>query len=913
VIEPSAPGENPSDANSRLADVLDGYFRAVADGNAPSRDELLAAHPDLAEDLEAALFGLEFVRGAAPSLSTESDAAPVEPDRSLGDYRLIREVGRGGMAVVYEAEQVSLGRRVALKVLPFASVLDPKQLQRFKNEALAVAGLRHPNIVPVHAVGCERGVHYYAMQLIEGQSLAQAIRDLKEGPTADAPKTPLSSHGSHRTPGYVRTAVALCVQAAEALDHAHQLGIVHRDVKPANLLVDPAGTLWVTDFGLASSRKDAGLTTTGEIVGTVRYMSPEQALAKRVPVDHRTDVYSLGATLYELLTLEPAFPGDDPHAVMRDIASREPVPPRQRNPALPVDVETVLMKAMTKDPAGRYGTAQEMADDLKRYLTDRPVLARRASVVERVVRWSRRHRAGVAATVVVLLVGAGALAIGAKQEERKTREALAKAEENLDRAYLAVKRFLSQTVSTTLSNSPTLTPDTRADLEKALEFYDRYLTERRDAAGHVDRSGALSLLERYDEAVLAAERAIQIDPTLQRAHFARGVALRRLGRPEEALREFDRSLELAPDRPESLLERGIALQELKRPEEALASWDRAIRLAPEKPQPHNNRGLYFDSIGKHAEALENYDRALKAEPRYYVTHVNRSISLSRLGRLPEALEAIDRALALNPDEARGHLQRGSVLDRLKRFPEALAATERAIALDPKMGRPHYNRAVMLDELGRHEEVLASLDRSIELEPTYAPAHLNRGEWLRLAGRYPEALEAADRAIALDPGLALARWSRANTLLALHRVAEAMAEDERVLEAMPNDASLLNEIAWHRATSKDPLVRDPPRAVEYARRAVKIAPDQGAIWNTLGAALCQTESWAQALDALTRSVELRAEGDAHDWFFLAIANAGLRRKGEARKWFDRAVDWADANAKGDAGLAEIRADAAKALQ
>ena len=185
----------------------------------------------------------------------------------------------------------------------------------------------------------------------------------------------------------------LGIQAAEALDHAHALGIVHRDVKPANLLVDGRGSLWVTDFGLAHIQSDARLTMTGDLVGTLRYMSPEQALAKRVVVDHRTDVYSLGATLYELLTLEPAFAGTDRQELLRQIAFEEPKPPRRINRAIPAELETIVLKAMEKNPADRYATAKELADDLRRFLADEPILARRAGVVRRLRKWGRRHPA----------------------------------------------------------------------------------------------------------------------------------------------------------------------------------------------------------------------------------------------------------------------------------------------------------------------------------------------------------------------------------------------------------------------------------------------------------------------------------------------------------------------------------------
>ena len=213
---------------------------------------------------------------------------------------------------------------------------------------------------------------------------------------ADSP-TPRNATGSatpspsSRTREYFRTAAALGIQAAEALDHAHKFGIVHRDIKPANLLLDVQGNLWITDFGLARLQDDAGLTITGDLLGTLRYMSPEQALAKRGYLDHRTDIYSLGATLYELVTLRPAIDGQDRQEVLRKIAQDEPTPPRRLNPAIPRELETILLKAMNKEPESRYATAQELADDLRAVPGAQADQGQAADAWERAAKWSRRH------------------------------------------------------------------------------------------------------------------------------------------------------------------------------------------------------------------------------------------------------------------------------------------------------------------------------------------------------------------------------------------------------------------------------------------------------------------------------------------------------------------------------------------
>jgi WD40 repeat protein len=244
-----------------------------------------------------------------------------------------------------------------------------------------------------------------------------AIRNPQSAITVTPPVAGLSTEGSTRTPAYFRTAAQLGVQAAEALEHAHQLGIIHRDIKPANLLIDhsPLTTshsprLWITDFGLAHCQGQAGLTMTGDLVGTLRYMSPEQALAKRVIVDHRTDVYSLGVTLYELLTLEPAFNGRDRQELLRQIAFEEPRAPRRLNSGIPPELETIVLKAVAKNPDERYATAKELAEDLGRFLRDEPIRARRPTLVQRARKWVRRHPAVLRAGLVVLLLTVALLA-----------------------------------------------------------------------------------------------------------------------------------------------------------------------------------------------------------------------------------------------------------------------------------------------------------------------------------------------------------------------------------------------------------------------------------------------------------------------------------------------------------------------
>jgi hypothetical protein len=433
---------------------------------------------------------------------------------------------------------------VALKVLPFIAAVDPRHLQRFRNEAQAAAQLHHTNIVPVFAVGAEAGVHFYAMQFIDGQSLAQLLNQLRgkgkpavgpqplvtptilPPPTARATADAIASEHTSRSRGFYKVIAGLIRQAAEALEYAHQVGIVHRDVKPANLLLDAGGRLWVTDFGLAQIRNDAGLTATGELVGTIRYMSPEQALGMPGLVDHRTDIYSLGVTLYELLTLSPLFEGDDRGTLLHKLANADPRLPRAVDRTIPVELETIVLKAIAKVPADRYASAGEFAADLRRFLENRPVLARRPSLVDRAAKWTWRHRGATLAALLGLTLAAVGFAISTAiiaQEHSKTQDAYdrerrasererARAQEATDRQaeaeanYLRTKRavdlFVELSDEELLAFPPLATVRQRL-LEAAVAYYQELNDARANAVVRVDLEETRARLRRMQAELVA--------------------------------------------------------------------------------------------------------------------------------------------------------------------------------------------------------------------------------------------------------------------------------------------------------------------------------------------------------------------------------------------------------------------------
>src|SRR5580765_848599 len=317
------------------------------------------------------------------------------PLRSFGDYELLEEIARGGMGIVYKARQKSLDRIVALKMLLLGERSGKDLAQRFRAEAAVAASLQHPNIVAMHEVSAHEGQPFFAMDFIEGQSLGK-----------------LNAECEVRNAEWLRRAARYVKIVAEAIHYAHEHGILHRDLKPSNVLIDPFDQPRVTDFGLAKNlHHDSELTLSGQVLGSPNYMSPEQAAAKRGLVGRRSDVYSLGAILYHLLTGRPPFVGETLTDTLQDVVNTEPVSPRLLNPSVPRDLETLCLKCLEKEPARRYPTAQALAEDLDRFLRHEPIHARPIGPTARLWRWCRRKPlvASLGAVTLILLL---AVAIG---------------------------------------------------------------------------------------------------------------------------------------------------------------------------------------------------------------------------------------------------------------------------------------------------------------------------------------------------------------------------------------------------------------------------------------------------------------------------------------------------------------------
>jgi hypothetical protein len=400
----------PGDRERRVDELLTAYLEAVAAGQAPDRQELLARHPDLAPELAAFFADHDAMRALArpaPEPATQApghrEPAPLGTVRYFGDYELLEEIARGGMGVVYRARQVKLNRPVAVKMILAGQLASAADVERFRAEAEAAANLQHPNIVAIHEVGEHAGQHYFSMDYVDGTSLAALVRE-----------NPLPAKRAAR---YVE-------QVARAIHYAHQKGTIHRDLKPSNVLIDAADEPRVTDFGLAKRLSGgADLTGTGQVLGTPSYMPPEQAGGHRGAAGPASDIYSLGAVLYELLTGRPPFRAETPLDTVLQVLQVDPVSPRLLNPNVPRDLETICLKCLHKEPGRRYASAAALADDLQRFLKDEPIHARPVGPAERLWRWARKQRRSVvvgaaAAALAVITVGVIAAAVSLHRQSQ---------------------------------------------------------------------------------------------------------------------------------------------------------------------------------------------------------------------------------------------------------------------------------------------------------------------------------------------------------------------------------------------------------------------------------------------------------------------------------------------------------------
>ncbi|TDJ75979.1 MAG: serine/threonine protein kinase, partial [Planctomycetota bacterium] len=398
-----SPTEGPPDgsepAEDRISKIVEEFAFRFLDDETIDIDAFCAEYPEeFRGEIRTRCRDAQKIQRSLRRAGSHSET----PSEQIGEFRILRELGRGGMAIVYLARQESLGREVALKVLALNPSVSVRTVQRFHREATSAAKLHHPNIVPVYSVGESDGVLYIAMEYIKGETLAEHLR-AEQGSEGGEPVGLGWQFADANGKSFSAQVAEIIARMAEALDYAHEQGIIHRDVKPENVLIDELGHPHIVDFGLAKDIAEESISMSGDLAGTPYYMSPEQAMAKRVKVDHRTDIFSLGVVMYEMLTRCKPFRGDTLQHILYEISFKEPQPVRQLNPSVSRDLETICLKAIEKKPDHRFDTAGEMARDLRRFLNHESIQARAPSLPEKARRALVRHRTLTSVAAVTLI------------------------------------------------------------------------------------------------------------------------------------------------------------------------------------------------------------------------------------------------------------------------------------------------------------------------------------------------------------------------------------------------------------------------------------------------------------------------------------------------------------------------------
>jgi tetratricopeptide (TPR) repeat protein len=975
-----ASSSSAPDVLGRLADELLERHRR---GEQPALTEYTKRYPDLADQIRELFSAVVLMEGVRPAAQPPAGTTIPEgavPCRRLGEYCIVREIGRGGMGVVYEAEQESLGRRVALKVLPPGALADPRQVQRFQREARAAARLHHTNIVPVFGVGEEGGTHYYVMQYIEGRPLDEVLAELRRlraqtqprpappGEPAQAGASPGEEPAPAAGPGpsaavaqslwqgrfraaggkglgeaddpdeateldgvgppaagaeggaaagsssllsdperpYAQSVAQVGVQVAEALEYAAAQGVLHRDIKPSNLLLDVFGRVWLTDFGLAKATGTPDLTHSGDLLGTLRYMAPERFQGR---ADVRSDVYALGLTLYELLALRPAFGAAGQAQLIGQITSGEPPRLDGLNPQLPRDLVTIVHKAIARDPGDRYQTAAALAEDLRRFLEDRSILARRASLREQAWRWCRRNPAGaalLAALLALLLLasGGGAWLVRLKAEGRA--EAARQEQELRQEVVTALAQVASLRRGFQFRQANQLLERVQQRLEPASpDDLRRRLHRARadlDLAKHLDaaRLYAATLVEgkydyvgaerRYAAAFAKAGlgRAGDAIPALAARVRASAVRAEIVGALDDwasltavpARRKWLLAVARAADphpgrdrlRRPALWRDGARLKRLTQkirgadlsPQLATA-LARALRASGEEAAPllaaaqarfPNDFWLNyllastFGQAEQWDEALGYYRAALALRPETVAVHFSLGDALRAKGRLNQAVGHFRQALRLDPKYALVHLSLGRTLANQGRRNAADAHYRQALRLHPRSANAHNNLAIVLHQKGRRDEAIAHFRRALRLEPGNAATHSNLAITLQAQGRLKGAIYHFRQSLRLDPNSAPTHYNLGTVLVAQGRRDEAIDHFEQALCLDPKHASAHTNLAT--ALYAKGRVDE---AIHHYRRALRLDPEVAKAHGGLGIALEASGRRDEAINHYRQAVRL----------------------------------------------------------
>jgi len=794
---------NATASEARVAEFVSQYVDALNRGESPDRESLLAELPEYQEVLGPILRTLDALRPDL-ALSTERREEELKTDSIIGDFRIIKEVGQGAMGKVYEAEQISFNNRtVALKVLS-ADLATPERIERFLKEAEAAGQLRHANIVPIFCRDYDKQRYFYAMEFVRGYSLRSILallrsfgwdemepvldyKCLTSMATAPIAPSPAAEEKAPSAPpptvaprplgfgvSFYKEAARLFMEAADGLYYAHTHGVVHRDITPANLILDDSNRLRITDFGLALNISEITGSALHETPGTPPYMSPEQLRPDQRDVDGRSDVYSLAITLYELVTLRRAIPGETVYQIVRNVESYDPPPPRKINPEVPKDLDTVITKAIGKDPRRRYQTARAFAQDLANFIADRPVYARGQCFGYRTYKFVRRHRVAFGSIAVALLCLGPALMYAGR-----VRNAYEQVVERWRQFALKgdLRRRFEQAQYDLLADDP----------DAALGQLATVISESAPwAEARFLRGTALQRKGDLKAAIEDYSRAIQIGPPLAAYYRARANAYRKLKQPERAERDEKTATAIPPQSASDYFYLGESYRLAADYEKAIREYSAAIQIDSRALRAYFGRAYCHQKLGNNEMAIPDYAVVIALRPQYAQAYSNLGEAYRRLGRYQEAFKNIQCALTIKPDLRFGYFNLALVEHALGQTEQAEKHYREAMQLSPRDADIYINLAQLYIEREMPDKAIQIARAGLEHAGHTAALYNNLGAALLLAEKPNNAIVYLKNAIQLDPAFADAHF---NLGLAFERLGQIAPAIQAYTTALKIDGTL----------------------------------------------------------------------------------------------------------------------------
>jgi len=715
----------------------------------PEVTEFCQRHPDKVQRLvEHRLVKpwLAQLRGKSETV-IESEKKELEQikttGKSFGKYVIERELGKGGMGVVYLAFDPVLGRKVALKIMLLKS---RDAVERFTREARAAAKLKHPYIIQVYDIGIEGKYNYFTMEYIAGVSMDKLIKEKK-------------------TP--IKRMAEIVLDIASALQYAHSAGIIHRDIKPANIIIDSEGKAHLADFGLARDMAglDRSLTMSGTVVGTPDYMSPEQAMALKDEIDQRTDVFSLGATLYHSVTGHLPFHGRELYQVLDSVVNKEPLAPSRLVKTLPRDLETIALKCLEKDKKSRYQSAQLLADDLKSFLKGEPIAARSVSMLAKLQRRMRRNKAAsyaLAGIVIILL----AFGIWQMSSSISQSQGLDRLREQANIFFSADKFEEARGICNRILG---LSPDDRPARELVRKC------NVAEIAKHLGQVKELLKQDKFDEALALCRQALKIEPDNAQVQALAGQcdkgmkdkqakveAAQRRAKAMEIITamgiaaSLETRLELAleavkvdPTFAEAYSEAGVIYLDLNDFDNALVYFNKAIELSPNDARFYVNRGFSYQWRKEFDKAIRDYNTAIKIDANCTLAYFHRADIYSDRDDYGKAIADYTECIRCEPS-AEAYNSRGNIYFEKGEFDKAIADYTGAIKINPQGAPLYFNRARAYSKKGDYKRAIGDFTMVLQLKPDDVESYFMRGQCHAMLGNFPQAIKDSQKSLELDP-------------------------------------------------------------------------------------------------------------------------------------------------------------------